>query len=51
MQKNRKLSVKIPAGVDDGTQIRLAGEGEEGIWEQVLEDLEIDAFRVVEEPR
>ena len=27
----RKLSVKIPAGVDDGTRIRVAGEGEAGI--------------------
>jgi len=27
---NRKLQVKIPAGVDDGTRIRLAGEGEIG---------------------
>jgi molecular chaperone DnaJ len=26
----RKLNVKIPAGVDAGTQIRLAGEGEPG---------------------
>jgi molecular chaperone DnaJ len=26
----RKLNVKIPAGVDDGTRIRLAGEGEAG---------------------
>ncbi|GAB4542362.1 MAG: molecular chaperone DnaJ [Anaerolineae bacterium] len=28
--ETRRLSLKIPAGVDDGTQIRLAGEGEEG---------------------
>src|SRR5438105_8445727 len=26
-----KLSVKIPAGVDDGTRIRVAGEGEAGV--------------------
>ena len=27
----RRLSVKIPAGVDEGTRIRVAGEGESGI--------------------
>jgi molecular chaperone DnaJ len=27
----RKLSVKIPAGVDEGTRIRVAGEGEAGV--------------------
>lgn len=27
----RKLNVKIPAGVDEGTRIRLAGEGEAGM--------------------
>jgi molecular chaperone DnaJ len=27
----RKLSVKIPAGVDEGTRIRVAGEGEAGL--------------------
>jgi molecular chaperone DnaJ len=30
VQITRKLSVKIPPGVDDGTQIRLAAEGEAG---------------------
>jgi len=29
--RHRKLSVKIPAGVDEGTRIRVAGEGEAGI--------------------
>src|SRR5690348_2765161 len=27
----RKLAVKIPAGVDEGTRIRVAGEGESGV--------------------
>jgi len=30
VQNTRKIKVSIPAGVDDGTQIRLAGEGEAG---------------------
>jgi molecular chaperone DnaJ len=30
VQKDKKLSVKIPAGVDTGDRIRLAGEGEAG---------------------
>jgi len=29
--KTRKLSVNIPAGVDEGTRIRVAGEGEAGV--------------------
>lgn len=29
-QRDRTLSVKIPAGVEDGTRIRLAGEGDAG---------------------
>jgi molecular chaperone DnaJ len=30
VRKTRTLDVKIPAGVDDGTRIKLAGEGEAG---------------------
>jgi molecular chaperone DnaJ len=30
IRKTRKLSVKIPAGVDNGDRIRLSGEGEAG---------------------
>ncbi len=29
--KSRKLSVNIPSGVDEGTRIRVAGEGEAGV--------------------
>lgn len=31
VQKERALSVNIPPGVEDGTRIRLAGEGEAGV--------------------
>jgi molecular chaperone DnaJ len=30
VRKTRTLSVKVPAGVDDGDRIRLSGEGEAG---------------------
>lgn len=31
VQATRRLQVAVPAGVDDGTQIRLAGEGNQGL--------------------
>jgi len=30
VRKNRKLNLKVPAGVDDGSRIRLSGEGDAG---------------------
>jgi molecular chaperone DnaJ len=30
IEKDRTLQIKVPAGVDDGTRIRLSGEGEAG---------------------
>ncbi len=32
VRRERKLEVDIPAGVEDGTQIRLSGEGDAGRW-------------------
>ncbi|MER2599482.1 MAG: molecular chaperone DnaJ [Caldilineales bacterium] len=31
VQATRRLAVNVPAGVDDGTQIKLAGEGNQGL--------------------
>ncbi|KAA0549356.1 molecular chaperone DnaJ [Bacillus sp. BGMRC 2118] len=31
VKKHKKISVKIPAGVDDGQQLRVTGQGEAGI--------------------
>jgi molecular chaperone DnaJ len=32
MQVNKRVSVKIPAGVDNGSRLRLSGEGEHGVY-------------------
>jgi molecular chaperone DnaJ len=37
--KTRKLNVNIPAGVDEGTRIRVAGEGEAGVRGAAAGDL------------
>ena len=39
--KRRKLTVKIPAGVDEGTRIRVSGEGEAGVRNAPAGDLYI----------
>lgn len=32
IERSRKLSINVPAGVDDGTRIRITGEGEAGTY-------------------
>jgi len=41
VQKEKMLSVNIPAGVEDGTRIRLSGEGEAGLRGSPAGDLYI----------
>ena len=49
VRRNKKLSVKIPAGVDNGDRIRLSGEGEPGQRGSPAGDLYVE-IRVREHP-
>ncbi|WP_149538186.1 molecular chaperone DnaJ [Siccirubricoccus phaeus] len=42
VQRDRTLNVSVPAGVEDGTRIRLAGEGEAGLRGAPAGDLYVD---------
>ena len=42
VERDRNLSVTIPAGVEEGTRIRLAGEGEAGLRGAPSGDLYVD---------
>ena len=35
--EEKLLEIKIPAGVDNGSRLRIAGEGEAGSWEELLD--------------
>ncbi len=45
--KNKKINVKVPAGIDEGQQIRLTGQGEAGVNGGPAGDLYI-VFRVMQ---
>jgi molecular chaperone DnaJ len=49
MQVSRKIKVNVPAGVDNGTRIRLAGEGEAGMLGGPRGNLYV-VLRVEEDP-
>ncbi len=40
--KERKLEIKIPAGIDDGNRLRVSGEGAAGIYGGPAGDLYVD---------
>ena len=42
VQRDRTLNVTVPAGVEDGTRIRLSGEGEAGLRGAPAGDLYVD---------
>ncbi len=41
-QRNRRLRVKVPAGVDTGSHMRLTGEGDAGLWGGPAGNLYVD---------
>lgn len=44
VQENRQVRVRIPAGIDDGTRLRVPGEGEPGSDPSLTGDLYCDIF-------
>jgi molecular chaperone DnaJ len=44
VQERRQIKVRIPAGIDDGTRMRVAGEGEPGSDPSLTGDLYCDIF-------
>jgi molecular chaperone DnaJ len=44
VRKNRKIKVKIPAGIEDGSRMRISGEGEHGSAGGPPGDLYVDIY-------